>query len=119
MAEVRLLVRAGTDISWIGRSLDAACRRSDGVNPTRQLLSAVYVLDDSRLSCIVRADSQEEVHRLLEIALLPLARVYEVVEMLSGTRLLRHPTGDLDPGIDSEVVEDVGHVRLYSPLRQE
>ena len=119
MAEVRLKVRAGTDISWIGQSLDAACRRLDGLSPGRRILSAVYVQADGRLSCILSAASREDVHRLLEIALLPSATVYEVVDVLTGTHLLRHPAGDLDPGVDPEVVEDVGHVRLDSPLRQE
>ena len=119
LAEVRLRVRAGTDISWIAQSLEAACRRFEGDKPTRQILSAVYVSDEGRLSCILGADSHEAVHQLLEIALLPAARVYEVAEVLGGTRLLRHPAGDLDPGVDSEVVEDVGHMRLDRPLRQE
>jgi hypothetical protein len=117
LADVRLGVRAGTDISWIGRSLNAACRRLDGANPGRQILSAVYVTDDGRLSCVVRAAGQDDVHRVFEVALLPAARVYEVVEVLGGTHLLCHPAGDFDPGVDPEVVEDVGHVRLHCPLR--
>jgi hypothetical protein len=101
-------------MSWIGQSLDAACRRLDG-----QILSAIYVPDEGRLSCIVMAASQEDVRRLLEIALLPSARIHEVVEVLGGPGDLRHPAGDLDSGVDSEVIEDVGHVRLDSPLREE
>ncbi len=119
LAEVRMRVRAGGDISWIGESLDAASRRLDGVNPSRQIISAVYVVDDGRLSCIVSAASREEVHRLLEIALLPTARVYEVVDVLGRPGLLRHPARDLDPGVDSQLVEDVRHVRLDGPLRKE
>jgi hypothetical protein len=117
MAEVKLRVRAGADISWIGESLSAAGRRLDRVSPSRQILSAVYVIDDGRLSCIVSAASREDVHRLLEIALLPSARVYEVVDVLAGTDLLRNPAGDLDPGVYPEVVEDVRHVSFDSPLR--
>jgi len=119
LADVRLRVKTGADISWIGESLDAAGRRLDGPNSGRQILSAVYVPDEGRLLCIVSAANEEDVHRLLEIALLPSARVHEVVDVLGGPRCLRHPARDLDPGVDSEVVEDVGHVRLDGPLRQE
>ena len=110
LAEVRLQLRAGTDTTWIGESLDAACRRLDG-----EIQSAGYVIADGRLSCIVRAAGREAVLRLREIALLPSARVYEVVEVLGGTPRLRHPAGDLDPGVDAQVVEDVRDVRLDRP----
>lgn len=81
MAEVRLRVEAGTDLSWIRRSLEAACRRVDGTGPVLKILSAVHVTDDGRLSCVVRADSREDVERLFEIALLPSARIAEVVDV--------------------------------------
>jgi hypothetical protein len=117
MAEVRLRVQAGEDISWIGESLGAAVRRLDRVSPSCRILSAVYVIDDGRICCVVNAASRKDVHRLLEIALLPAARVYEVVDVLAGTHLVRHPARDLDPGVDPEVVENVRHVGLDSPLR--
>jgi hypothetical protein len=81
MAEVKLLVAAGTDLSWIRQSLDAACRRVDGTSPGLKILSAVHVMDYGRLSCIVTAAGREDVQRLFEIALLPSARVLEVVDV--------------------------------------
>ena len=81
MAEVKLRVEAGRDISWIRQSLDAACRRVDGASPGLKILSAVHIPDDGRLSCIVTAASREDVLRLFEIALLPSARVLEVVDV--------------------------------------
>ena len=81
MAEVRLRVEAGTDLSWIRQSLDAACRRVDDTSPGLRIVSAVHVMDDGRLSCIVTAASREDVQRLFEIALLPSARVLEVVDV--------------------------------------
>jgi hypothetical protein len=81
MAEVRLRVEAGTDLSWIRKSLDAACRRVHGASPRLKILSAVHVMDDGRLSCIVTAAGREDVQRLFEIALLPSARVLEIVEV--------------------------------------
>lgn len=81
MAEVRLRIEAGSDLSWIRQSLDAACRRIDSASPGLRILSAVHVMDEGRLSCIVMAASREDVQRLFEIALLPSARVLEVVDL--------------------------------------
>jgi hypothetical protein len=81
MAEVKLRVEAGTDLSWIRQSLDAACRRVGGTSPGLKILSAVHVKDEGRLSCIVMAAGREDVQRLFEIALLPSARVLEVVDV--------------------------------------
>jgi hypothetical protein len=81
MAEVRLRVESGTDLSWIRQSLDAACRRIDGASPGLKILSAVHVVADGRLSCVVAAAGREDVLRLFEIALLPSARVLEVVDV--------------------------------------
>ena len=81
LAEVKLRVDAGTDLAWIRQSLDAACRRVDGASPGLKILSAVHIPDDGRLSCIVTAAGREDVLRLFEIALLPSARVLEVVDV--------------------------------------
>ena len=81
IAEVRLRVEAGTDISRIRKCLDAACRRVDGASPGLKILSSVHIPYDGRLSCIVKAAGREDVLRLFEIALLPSARVLEVVDV--------------------------------------
>ncbi len=81
MAEVRLRVEVGTDLSWIRQSLDAASRRLDSTSPGLKILSAVHVLADGRLSCVVAAAGRQDVLRLFEIALLPSARVLEVVDV--------------------------------------
>jgi hypothetical protein len=78
-AEVTLRVRAGSDLAWIRRSLDAAERRLLAISPATEIVSAVYVPEDGRLICIVEAASREDVLRLFEIALLPSARVLDVV----------------------------------------
>ena len=41
----------------------------------REVLSAAYIPDDDRLSCIVEAGCVEDVHRLFGVALLPSVRV--------------------------------------------
>ena len=81
IAEVRLRVEAGTDISWIRKCLDAACGRVDGASPGLKILSSVHIPYNGRLSCIVTAAGREDVLRLFEIALLPSARVLEVVDV--------------------------------------
>jgi len=81
MAEVRLRVEAGANLSWVRHSLDAASRRVDGASPGLKILSAVHVMADGRLSCIVAADGRGDVQRLFEIALLPSVRVLEVVDV--------------------------------------
>jgi hypothetical protein len=81
IAEVKLRVGAATDLSWIRLSLDAACRRVDAASPGLKILSAVHITDDGRLSCILTAAGREDVLRLFEIALLPSARVLEVVDV--------------------------------------
>jgi hypothetical protein len=79
MAQVSLGAEAGSDLSWVSQSLDAACRRLQVAGPSPQILSAVHIPDDGLLSCIVRAANREDVLRLFEISLLPSARVLDVV----------------------------------------
>jgi hypothetical protein len=85
MAEVRLRAEAGTDLSWVSQSLDAACRRLQGIGQSAQILSTVHIPEDGLLSCIVRAASREDVLRLFEISLLPSARVLDVVVVEAGS----------------------------------
>jgi hypothetical protein len=79
MAEVSLRAEAGSDLSWVGQSLDAACRRFQGAGPSPHIVSTVHIPEHGLLSCIVRAASREDVLRLFEISLLPSARVLDVV----------------------------------------
>jgi hypothetical protein len=74
LAEVKLRV-AERELSWIRKSLDAACLRVGGNSLRPKVLSAVYVSDDDRLSCIVEAGCADDVHRMFGVALLPSARV--------------------------------------------
>jgi hypothetical protein len=91
LAEVRLRVEAGADLSWIRLGLDAACRRLTAGSSCLQIVSVVHVPDEGRLSCVVIASGRELVQRVFEIALLPSARVQEVEILLAFTR-------EIDPG---------------------
>lgn len=77
VVDVKLRVQTETDLSWIRQSLDAACRRLGSIAPDLQILSAVHIRDEDRLSFVLRAADPEDVHRLFEIALLPSARILE------------------------------------------
>jgi hypothetical protein len=74
LAEVKLRV-AESELSWIGKSLNAACLRLRDGNLPPEILSAAYISHDDRLVCIVEAGCVEDVHRLFGVAMLPSARV--------------------------------------------
>jgi hypothetical protein len=81
LAELRLPIQGERDLSWIGRSLHAACRRLGVTSPCPQIVSAVYSPADERLVCMLEATSCKSVRDLFEIALLPPVRVLEVVNV--------------------------------------
>jgi hypothetical protein len=76
LAEVSLRV-ADSEISWISKSLNAACLRLEGGDLRPKVLSAAYISTDGRLSCIVEAECVEDIDRLFGVALLPSVRVVE------------------------------------------
>ena len=86
---------AESELSWISKSLNAACLRLRGSNLRPTVLSAAYIPDDDRLSCIVEAGCVEDIHRLFGVALLPSVRVVDatVVE-LRTPRLESAPSPD-------------------------
>lgn len=80
LAEIRWSGQNTRDLEWIGRSLDAACRRLRGADRPK-VIGAGYIPEERRLVCVVRAANGEVVRRLFEIALLPSARILDVVEV--------------------------------------
>ncbi len=78
LAEVKLKV-AESELSWIGNSLNTACRCLRGTGPPPRMLSVAYIPDDDRLSCLVEAGSVEDIHRLFGNALLPSVRVLDAI----------------------------------------
>jgi hypothetical protein len=74
---------------------------------------------DGRLVCLIDVPSLEAARRLVAVALLPAGRIREITH-LAGTHLLGgHPRRDVDPGVESELVEDVVDVGLDGALGQE
>jgi hypothetical protein len=70
----------------MNKSLAAACLRVRGSSRRPEVLSAVYIPDDDRLSCIVEACCVGEIHQLFGVALLPSARVLDVIVVASQRR---------------------------------
>lgn len=90
LAEIRMPIQGGRDLTWIGHSLRAACRRLEASHRPH-VVGAGYSPEDGRLLCIVQAANAEDVCRLLEIALLPSARILDVIDL--------HEVGfDTEPG---------------------
>ncbi len=101
------------------RMLDAAITRMPESTIATHTILAGHSRDDSRLVCLIEAASLESARRLVSLALLPPGRLREI-SRLAGTPLLgSHPRSDADPGVDSELVEDVVHVGLDGALGQE
>jgi hypothetical protein len=80
-----LRVKAGTDLSWVGESLEAACRRLPDGGPRPEVVGAVYVPAEGRLLCVIAASGPDEVSRLFAMALLPSVRVIDVVVVEVGS----------------------------------
>jgi hypothetical protein len=102
------------------RMLEAAQTRMRGTATVTRPIIAGLSREDGRLVCLIEATSLESARRLVSVALLPPGRIREITH-LAGTHLLgsRHPGGNVDPGVESELVEDVVDVGLDGALGQE
>jgi len=102
------------------RMLVAAQSRMRGQATFAPTTFAGLSREDGRLVCLVAAASLESVRRMVSLALLPPGRIREITD-LADAHLFggRHPRGDTDPGVETELVEDVVDVGLDGPLGQE
>ena len=102
------------------RMLEAAQSRSIGTETVTRTVIAGFSAEDGRLVSLIEATSLESARRLVGAALLPAGRIREITHV-TGRRLIgsRHPGGDVDPRVETELVEDVVDVGLDSALGQE
>ena len=102
------------------RMLEAAQARMRGTEAVTRRIVAGVSREDGRLVCLIEATSLASARRLVSVALLPPARIREITH-LAGAHLFgsRHPGGDVDPGVEPELVEDVVDVGLDGALGQE
>lgn len=120
LIEVHMAGAGRLEIERAARMLLAAQTRMRGPQTVARTIIAGFSREDARLVCLVEAISLDSARRLVSLALLPSGRIREITH-LAGTNLLdgRHPGGDVDPGVESELVEDVVDVGLDGPLGQE
>jgi hypothetical protein len=102
------------------RLLETAQSRLRRAGTITRTIAAGISREDDQLLYLIEARSPDSARRLFAVALLPAGRIREITHV-TGRRLLRsrHPGGDIDPGVEAELVEDVVDVRLDSALGQE
>jgi hypothetical protein len=103
--------------TWL---LEAAQSRLGTAGMSTRTIVAGLSREDDRLLYLIEARSRDVVRRLFAVALLPDGRIREIT-LVGGGRLLlaRDPGGDIDPGAESQLVEDVVNVGLDGALGQE
>lgn len=100
--------------------LEAAQSRLREADTQTSAITAGFSGVDGRLVCLIEATSLVSVRLLVSVALLPSGRIREITH-LTKSRLLGsgNPGGDVDAGVESELVQDVVDVGLDGPLGQE
>ncbi len=120
LIEVHLADAGAFELERATRMLVAAQSRMRGQASFARTIFAGLSREDGRLVYLVEAASLESARRMVSLALLPPGRIREITN-LADAHLLggRHPRGDADPGVETELVEDVVDVGLNGPLGQE
>jgi hypothetical protein len=120
LVEIHMADAEQRELARAVEMLEAAQARSPGAGKIAPTIIAGLSPEDGRLVCLIEATSLESARRLVSVALLPAGRIREITPV-TGRRLLgaRHPGGDVDPGVEPELVEDVVDVGLDSALGQE
>jgi hypothetical protein len=120
LIEVHMAGAGELELERAVRMLDAAQTRMRGSATVTRTIIAGFSREDGRLVCLIEATSLASARSLVSLALLPPGRIREIA-YLAGKHLLgsRHPGGDVDPGVESELVEDVVDVGLDGALGQE
>jgi hypothetical protein len=120
LIEIHMADAGRPELERAVRMLEAAATRLRGSATVTRTILAGLRQEDGRLVCLIAATSLDSARRLVRAALLPPGRIREISQV-AGTDLLgsRHPRGDVDPGVESELVEDVVDVGLDGALGQE
>jgi hypothetical protein len=120
LVEVHMHDAGQLELERAVRMLETAQSRSTGTASLTATVISGFSREDGRLVCLIEAASLESARRLVSVAHLPAGRIREITPV-TGRRLLRarHPGGDVDPGVESELVEDVVDVGLDGALGQE
>lgn len=117
LIEVHIADLGARDPERVLRLLAAAQSRMGAATPDSRTILAGRSREDGGLVCLIEAASLESARRIMGLALLPPGRIREITDV-AGDGLLggRHPSGDVHPGAEAELVEDVVDVGLDGPL---
>jgi hypothetical protein len=120
MVEIHMPDAGELELDRAMRMLEAAQARVRRTTNVTCAITATYLREDGRLFFVIEAPNRDSARRLVSLALLPVGRIRQI-RHLAGSQLLggRHPGGDVHPGVESELVEDVVDVGLDGALGQE
>jgi hypothetical protein len=120
LVEVHMTDAGDLELERAVRMLEAAQNRLQVDSTVTRPIIAGISREDGRLICLIEATTLAAARRTVAVALLPPGRIREIAR-ITGSRLFgaRHPRGDIDPGAEAELVEDVVDVRLDGSLGQE
>jgi hypothetical protein len=119
LVEVHMSNAGELELERAVRMLEAAQERFRDGPVARPIIAGISRGDD-RLICLIEAPTLALARRTVAVALLPPGRIREIAE-ITGSRLPGpgNPRGDVDPGAEAELVEDVVDMRLDGSLGQE
>ena len=120
LVEIHMKEARRRELERVRRLLDAAQSRMRARAGRTRLVGAGLSREDGRLLCLIEASSPELARHMVSLALLPAGRPREIT-LLAERRLLGagDPGGDVDPGVEAELVEDVVDVGLDGALGEE
>jgi hypothetical protein len=119
LIEVHMAGAGEPELALAVRMLDAAQTRMREAAIVTRTIMAGLSREDGRLVWLVEATGLDSARRLVSLALLPPGRIREITHLAGAARLGTDPRGDVDSGVESELVEDVVDVRLDGALGQE
>jgi hypothetical protein len=120
LIEVHIPDAGGFELERATRMLSAAQSRMRGQASVARTMFAGLSREDDRLVYLVEAVSLDSARRMVSLALLPSGRIREITNLADAQLLAgRHPRRDADPGVESELIEDVVDVGFDGPLGQE
>lgn len=120
LVEIHMADAGQLELERATRMLEAAQSRLRWAGMITRTIVAGLSRKDDRLLYVIEARSPDAARRLFAVALLPTGRIREIT-LVAGGRLLsgRDPRGDVDPGFETELVEDVVDVGFDGALGQE
>ncbi len=119
LIEIHMPDVGGREVERAVRMLDAAQIRMGGAAAGARTVMVGLDRQDGRLICLVEAPGLVSARRKVRMALLPGGRIREITHPACPELPGSHPGGDIDPGVEPELVEDVVDVGLDGSLGQE